>query len=123
MTREPEFFKRMYLTHIPGQTNKYWFTFSVPIGTSKKQVKFNFIQTPLSWNISNMTKTVAFLYFTFFFCSVKIIFALNEIAKLIPASMSYKYHNLLDRIKFSNAIMVNKSRNKGEQRLRCKLEQ
>ena len=47
MTREHEFFKRLYLKHISGQTNKYWFTFSVQIVTAKKQVKFDLSQTPI----------------------------------------------------------------------------
>ena len=61
MTREPVLFKRIYIKHIPGQTNKCWFTFSIPIGTSEKQVKFNFSHMPLIGNISNMTKTVVVL--------------------------------------------------------------
>ena len=42
MTRGTKFFKMLYLKHIPGQTNKYWFAFSVSIGTEKKtsQVQF-----------------------------------------------------------------------------------
>ena len=35
MTRETDFFKRLYLKLIPGQTNKYWFAFSVTIGSAK----------------------------------------------------------------------------------------
>ena len=60
ITREPEHFKRLCLKNIPVQTNKYWFTFSVPIGTAKK-VNFNSIQYPLPWNIRDMTKTVVVL--------------------------------------------------------------
>ena len=43
MTREPKFLKRLYRKYIPGQANKYWFTFSVPIGAAKKtsQVQFH----------------------------------------------------------------------------------
>ena len=42
MTRDPDFFKKLYLKRIPGQTNNNWFTFYVPIGYSKQtsQVKF-----------------------------------------------------------------------------------
>ena len=36
MTRDPGLFKRLYHKHFPVQSNKYWFTFSVPIGTAKK---------------------------------------------------------------------------------------
>ena len=28
--------KMLYHKHIPGKSNKYWFIFSVPIGTYKK---------------------------------------------------------------------------------------
>ena len=57
MTREPKFLKRLYRKYIPGQANKYWFTFSVPIGTAKNQVKLILSWKPLPWNINNMTKT------------------------------------------------------------------
>ena len=36
----------------------------------------------------------------------------NEIATRIPASMSYELHDYYNRIKFANAIMVDKSRKK-----------
>ena len=43
MTREPEFLKRLYQKHIPGQADKYYILFYVPIGTAKEKVKFNII--------------------------------------------------------------------------------
>ena len=42
MTRDPEFFKKLYLKHIPGQINKYWFPFSIKIGTVKKTCQVQF---------------------------------------------------------------------------------
>ena len=35
MTRQPEFFKRLYCKNIPDQANKYWFTFSFTFGSVK----------------------------------------------------------------------------------------
>ena len=60
-TMEPKFFKSPHLKHITGQTNKYWFTFSFPMGTAKKQVNFNSSQTALLWYIRNMNKTFVVL--------------------------------------------------------------
>ena len=42
MKTEPGFFKRLYRKHIPGQTNKYVFAFSVPIVTSKIKIQVQF---------------------------------------------------------------------------------
>ena len=57
MTREPEFFKRIYQGNIPVKYDKYWIGFSIPIGTVKEKRKLNFIQEPLPWHINYMTKT------------------------------------------------------------------
>ena len=42
MTKELDFFKKLYLQRITGQTNKYWFTFYVPIGAAKQKSKSQF---------------------------------------------------------------------------------
>ena len=42
MAREPEFPKRLYLKHIPVQSNKYLFIFSVPVGSAKKSSQVQF---------------------------------------------------------------------------------
>ena len=42
MTRETDFFKRIHVKNIPGQTNKVWFTLSVPIGSTKKTSQLQF---------------------------------------------------------------------------------
>ena len=36
------FFKMQYIKLLSGQTNKYWFTYSVPIGSSKQTIEVQF---------------------------------------------------------------------------------
>ena len=48
--------------------------------------------------------------------------SINETETRIPALITYELHDYYDMIKFSNAIMVDKARNKGEKCLHYKLE-
>ena len=49
--------------------------------------------------------------------------AVNTIAAYITASISYKVHDYVDRIKFANTIIVDKERTKVEKHLHYKLKQ
>ena len=42
MTRELDFLKRLYCKHIPAQSNKYWFKYSIQVRTTKKTSQFQF---------------------------------------------------------------------------------
>ena len=42
MTSYPDFFKRLYQKHIPGQVDTDWITLFVPIGSAKESVQVEF---------------------------------------------------------------------------------
>ena len=68
-----------------------------------------------------MIKTVSVLasWLLIFVVLIELV-AVNTITERIPALISYKVHDYLYRIKFSNAIMVDKEIYKGDQSLHYK---
>ena len=62
-----------------------------------------------------MTQTVCF-------SGLASSFAANRIATWIPVLLPYKPNDYSNRIKFTNAIMVDQGKNKGEKCLRYKME-
>ena len=122
-TRYPDFFKNIYKKHIPRKPEIIWITFFVPIGSSKEPIKFEiYLDSPtLEYQHNDWNGCCYGSLASDFVLSEDLVFA-KEIKMQINKSLSYTFHEYIDRIIFSNEIMVDKERNKGEHRLRYKSE-
>ena len=112
MTREPEIFKRLYLKHIPGQTNKDWFILSVPIGYSKQtsQVQFDPDNPILAYQQHDQNSCCMSILASVLEASNEFV-AANSIAARISSSLT---DAIPDRIQFESLIMSDQARNFGE---------
>ena len=100
MTREPAFLKSSHRKNIPGQTNQYWFTFLVPIGTTKKTIQFQFhTDSPTLAYKQHDQNYCCFFMLDYSFVLLKELVSENAIATCIPESTSYKVHEYSDTYK------------------------
>ena len=120
-TRYPDFFKNIYKKHIPRKPEIIWITFFVPIGSSKEPIKFEiYSDSPTLEYQHNDCNSFCYGNLASDFVLSEDLVSAKEIKMQITKSLSYKFHEYIDKIKFSNEIMVDKERNKDEQRLRYK---
>ena len=108
ITREPDFFKSIYLKRIPGQTNKDWFNFYVSIWSARQssQVQFK-SDTPIVAYHQHDQNSCFFSSLASALKAPNWFFAANEITTRISSSLTYA---TLDIIEFANAIMKYEAR-------------
>ena len=111
----------MYLKRIPGQTNEYWFTFSVPIVSVKQtsQVQIEPGAPIVACQQYDQNRCCASSLYSSFKAS-NLFVAVNAIAPCISASLTYV---IPDIIQIGNLIISYQTGNFGEKHLSYKLEQ
>ena len=111
-TREPDFYKKLFLSHEDTQDTNTFKLFQVPTGNSKCVEKFKFHNdAPMLKYYQKLLNSCCFSSLSSDFVSIKKIKTANDISLRIEESLNSKVDN---RIDFANTILKNEEKNQRE---------